>query len=306
MTEEPLYGLLLLLGAGLVGLWGLWILQREAARRASITGYEPARGGSRLGRALDRRLRATGPGGRLAIRLESAGIERSPLGFVLLTSALAFLMYLVAGLLLPKVMAVMAALGVLGGAALWIDRKREARKFAFVAQLPEIARLLSGGASAGLAMPQAMELAASELEEPAGPELGRAVSEMRLGMPLADALEGLARRMPSRELSVLMTTLVIQQRAGGDVVRALQELAETLEARQETLREVRTLMSGAVFSSYLVAGLGVLTIVMMSTFGGDVLDQFTRTAGGIAILALATSLYGIGFLLIRQTTRIEV
>jgi tight adherence protein B len=105
---------------------------------------------------------------------------------------------------------------------------------------------------------------------------------------------------------VLVTTLVIQQRAGGNVVRALQELATTLEARQETLREVRTLMSGAVFSSYLVAGLGVLTIVMMSSFGGDVLDRFTATGLGISVLAFSALLYALGFALIRRTTRIEV
>ena len=45
-----------------------------------------------------------------------------------------------------------------------------------------------------------------------------------------------------------MTTLVIQQRAGGDTVRALNELGHTLEARKDLLREIRTLLSGSVFT----------------------------------------------------------
>ena len=59
-----------------------------------------------------------------------------------------------------------------------------------------------------------------------------------------------------------MTTLVIQQRAGGDTVRALNELSGTLDARKDLLREIRTLLSGSVFTSYVVAGIGVGAIVL--------------------------------------------
>ena len=61
-----------------------------------------------------------------------------------------------------------------------------------------------------------------------------------------------------------MTTLIIQQRAGGDTVRALSELGQTLEARKDLLREIRTMLSGAVFTSYLVAGMGAGTIVLIN------------------------------------------
>jgi tight adherence protein B len=47
------------------------------------------------------------------------------------------------------------------------------------------------------------------------------VEQLQLGQPLDAALESLRERLPSREVSVLMSTLTIQQRAGGDTVRAL-------------------------------------------------------------------------------------
>ena len=78
-----------------------------------------------------------------------------------------------------------------------------------------------------------------------------------MGQPIEDALEALRDRLPSRELGVLMTTLVIQQRAGGDTVRALNELGHTLEARKDLIREIRTLLAGAVYTSYVVAGIGL-------------------------------------------------
>jgi tight adherence protein B len=305
-VDAPVAGLLLLLLGGLLALAGVWLLEAAAVRRAALAGADARPGRSRMRGRLDRRLRASRPGQAIVVRLETAGVDRSPIAFVLATAALAFVAYAVSRAFLPGFLAFLAAVAAVFGCFAWLDRRREQRRLAFVGQLPELARLLSNGAAAGLAMSQALERASRELDAPAGPELRRTVAELRLSVPLDEALDRLGRRLPSRQLSVLVTTLVIQQRAGGNVVRALQELATTLEARQETLREVRTLMSGAVFSSYLVAGLGVLTIVMMSSFGGEVLDRFTETGLGRAVLVFAAMLYALGFVLIRRTTRIEV
>ncbi len=113
----------------------------------------------------------------------------------------------------------------MGIARALIERRRGNRRDAFVAQLPEIARMLSNGTAAGLSMPQAVRMASRELADPAGAELRRVVEEMQVGRPVEDALEALRERLPSREVAVLMSTIVIQQRAGGDTVRALGELA---------------------------------------------------------------------------------
>ena len=105
---------------------------------------------------------------------------------------------------------------------------------------------------------------------------------------------------------MLITTMAIQQRAGGDVVRALQDLAAALEARKDTLREVRTLMSGAVATSYIVAGMGVATVLLMSVMGGNALGKMTTSPIGLTVLFLSTVVYAFAFVLIRQTTRIDV
>ena len=304
--DAPAAGALLLFLAIVLALRALWMLETAAVRRAALAGADVRRGtGSARGGLLDRRVRSTRLGRTVTTRLETAGVALSPTRFILVSAALAFVAYVLARAILPGFLALLAAAAAAAAPSLWLNRRREQRRLAFVAQLPELARLLSNGAAAGLAMTQALERSSRELDEPAGPELQRTVAEVRMGVPLDEALDRLGRRLPSRQLSVLVTTLVIQQRAGGNVVRALQELATTLEVRQETLREVRTLMSGAVFSSYTVAGLGLLTIVMMSTFGGDVLDRFT-TWPGIVVLFVAGLLYVFGFVLIRRTTRIEV
>ena len=104
------------------------------------------------------------------------------------------------------------------------------------------------------------------------------VDELRVGQSIEDALDNLRARLPSREVAVLMTTIAIQQRAGGDTVRALSELAATLDARKDLRREVTTLLSGVVFTSYVVAGIGGGTILLLNVMSPGVTKEMTSSA----------------------------
>jgi tight adherence protein B len=129
---------------------------------------------------------------------------------------------------------------------------------------------------------------------------------MQVGRSVEDALEALSRRLPSREVSVLMTTLIIQQRGGGDTVTALAELAGTLEARKDLRREIATLLSGVIFTSYLVAGIGAGTILIVNLMSPGVTREMTSNPVGIAGLVIALILWTVAFVAIRRTTRVDV
>lgn len=291
-----------------VGLTGFWLLVSSSARRSSLI----ERGGVEVRRRprLDQRLNAwlarTGRGADLAARLQSAGVERSAAQFLLTVVGAAFAAFVIVGLLFPVLLAIASIPLAVWACFAWLDRRLERRKEGFVGQLPEIARLLSNGASAGLSIPSAIELCAREIEPPAKDELQTVIDELGLGRSLDDSLASLQHRLPSREISVLMTTLIIQQRVGGDAVKALQELSETLDTRRETLREVRTLMAGAVYTSYIVPLLGIGALLLLDALNAQTLHRMTTEPLGIAALATAAALYSLGWVAIRRTTRVEV
>jgi tight adherence protein B len=206
----------------------------------------------------------------------------------------------------PPLLALAAAALAVYACFAWLARRLDKRREEFIAQLPEVARLLSNGASAGLSIPAAMELAVKEIDAPASQELQTVIDELTYGRSLTDALDHLQRRLPSREIAVLMTTLIIQHRTGGDVVRALQELSSTLDARRETMREVRTVMAGAVYTSYIVPLVGVGSLFVLNTVNSRTLSQMTTRPVGIAALVIAAGLYAVGWVAIKRTTRIDV
>jgi tight adherence protein B len=195
--------LLVLLASGAVGVLGLWQLLAGTSRSAELAARGQAGMGEATGRsiirALDARFRRTPNGRRLGAWLAGAGVKISPVELIGLLAASSLLSWVVLGLLVARPVAVVLAIGgsILIARAL-IERRRTQRSEAFIEQLPEIARMLANGASAGLSIPQALGLASRELADPAATELRRVVDELRVGQSVEDALANLRARLPSR------------------------------------------------------------------------------------------------------------
>jgi tight adherence protein B len=308
--EKDAAALLLLLFVLVLAMLGVVLFVTGSSRRAALA--ERGRGGNdeagvkRLRLVIDAWLRRRPAGRKLGNWLQGAGSPLSPADLLLLCFSGTIFLTVALSTFMPRgVSLIVAVLAVIGVARALVERKRAQRREEFIGQLPEVARVLSNGTSAGLSLAGAMELAARELPPPASSEMGVVVQETRLGMPLESSLERLRDRLPSREVAVLMTTLIIQQRAGGDTVRALSELGQTLEARKDLLREIRTMLSGAVFTSYLVAGMGAGTILMINAISPGVMRELTTSLLGLLALGFSATLYVIAFVLIKRTTKVE-
>ncbi|MFJ6683935.1 type II secretion system F family protein [Streptomyces werraensis] len=281
--------------------------QRQAlVDRLSATGELPAAGRRRRFPTLDRRLRRTRLGHKLELRLLATGLDVTPGEFsVAMLTAVAGLWLAGQAALAPFFGPIAGLLGV-WAALQFLDWQRQKRIERFINQLPELARILANATQAGLALRTAIGIAAEELEAPAGEELAKVANQLAMGASMEDALGELSDRLPSRELVVLVTTLVLANRAGGQVVSALRNLTETLEERKETRREVRTQLSQVSMTSYAVPVLGVGSLFLMNGVKDGALERMTgSTAGQIAVL-VAFGLYAVGFLLIRRLSRIDV
>ncbi|NEC53142.1 hypothetical protein G3I18_32005 [Actinospica acidiphila] len=281
--------------------------QRQAlVDRLSATGELPSGGRRRRFPTLDRRLRRTRLGRKLELRLLATGLDVTPGEFfVAMLVAVAGLWTAGQAALAPFFGPIAGLLGV-WAAVQFLDWQRQKRIERFINQLPELARILANATQAGLALRTAIGIAAEELEAPAGEELAKVANQLAMGASMEDALGELSDRLPSRELVVLVTTLVLANRAGGQVVSALRNLTETLEERKETRREVRTQLSQVSMTSYAVPVLGVGSLFLMNGVKDGALERMTgSTAGQIAVI-VAFGLYAVGFLLIRRLSRIDV
>ncbi|MFF7866954.1 type II secretion system F family protein [Streptomyces qaidamensis] len=281
--------------------------QRQAlVDRLSATGQIPTGGRRRNFRGIDRRLRRTKPGKKLELRLAATGLDITPGEFFVYMLATVAALWLIGQAALAPFFGPLAGLLGVWAALQFLNWQRQKRIEKFINQLPEMARILANATQAGLALRTAIGMAAEELEAPAGEELAKASAQLAVGASLDDALGELTDRLPSRELVVLVTTLVLSNRAGGQVVSALRNLTETLEERKETRREVRTQLSQVNMTSYAVPVLGVGALFMLNAINDGSLDRMTGSPIGQAAVIIAFGLYAVGFFLIRRLSRIDV
>lgn len=302
---------LLLSAAALVlGVLGLrfWIEgtaeQNELRQRTALDLVEAR--AERLSSRLDVRLRRSRPGRWLRLRLDRAGSTVRTVDAAAALLAVFVGSFLLMHRLVSWWVALLVALLLCRVSLSWFDRKETQRREAFVAQLPEVARVLSNATSAGLALRSAIALTAQEVADPAASELRFLVERLNLGETLENALSEFEEHLPSRELSLLTRTLIIQASAGGQVVTALQAMSETLDARKDLRREIRTMLSGAVFTSYIVLFIGVGSLLMLNVVSPGTLNRMSSSLLGQAALVIASGMYALGFLLIRRQTKVDV
>lgn len=280
--------------------------QREAlVERLSSTG-ETARGPQRRFRKLDRRLRRTGPGRRIERKLAATGLDVTPGEYLVHVVASVAALWLIAASVLASFFGPLAGLAGIWGANTFLDWHRAKRTEAFISQLPEISRVLANATQAGLSLRTSIAMAADELEAPAGDELRIVADQLGVGRTLDDALDELAARLPSRELVVLVATLILSNRAGGQVVSSLRNLTITLEERKETRREVRTQLSQINATAYAVPAIGVGAMLLVNAILPGALDRMTGSVVGQIVVIVSLGLYTVGFIAIRRISKIDI
>jgi tight adherence protein B len=285
------------------------VLSRERARQASFTVAADLQRPSwlnRLRKGTERRLLRNRHGRRLRWALDNADL-RWPVADTFLVAVGVLVVAIVLSFRIggPVLMVVVVGVLLAGGRAA-VRRREEARHAKFVEQLPELARLLANATSAGLSLRASMGVAAQESQEPTRGELMRLTEELSVGSSIENALERMASRLPSRELAVLVNVLVIQARAGGRIVTALQGITEALETRRDLRREVNTLMAGSKATVLAVAFLGGLMVLLVHNSVEGGLRALLADPIGIAIFLVSGGLFVFGMVLIGRVTKVEI
>ncbi|MFD9502069.1 type II secretion system F family protein [Streptomyces sp. NPDC060035] len=280
--------------------------QREAlVDRLSATGQIDL-GPHRRFRGLDRRLRRTKLGKRIELRLAATGLDITPGEYFLYVLCSVAALWLIAASALAAFFGPLAGLIGIWGANTFLSWHRTKRTEAFISQLPEISRVLANATQAGLSLRTSIAMAADELEAPAGDELRVVADQLAVGRTLDDALDELAQRLPSRELVVLVSTLILSNRAGGQVVSSLRNLTITLEERKETRREVRTQLSQVNTTAYAVPAIGVGAMLLVNSILPGALDRMTASVAGQIAVVVSLGLYALGFVAIRRISKIDI
>jgi tight adherence protein B len=244
--------------------------------------------------------------GAMASSLERARIPLRPGEFALVTVAGS--LALAALLLALSSTWFFALLGAAIGpliASVVVKRRIAKRKKAFEAALPDALALIASSLTAGHTFLRAIQMMCEEAPPALAEEFSRLVSETRLGDPVVDALDRMAKRLQIRDLDWVVQAIRIQQTVGGRLADLLHTLADFIRAREEVRREVAVLTAEGRISAWVLTALAPFMLFAINFVSPTYMEPMFRGAGLIVLLGTA-AMVAMGSFIIFRMTKIEV
>jgi tight adherence protein B len=240
-------------------------------------------------------------------RLEAAGLNMRVAEFVLISLGSAFLPPLLV-LALTRNFFLSALVVLLGtvGPFLFLAVLASRRQAKFDEQLPATLQLISGALQAGHSLQQAVDTVVHEAGDPIAAEFQRVLTEARLGRPLEEAFEAMAKRTRSIDFEWTVMAIRLQRQVGGNLAEVLSTVSQTIRDRYALRRQVKALSAEGRLSSLILSVLPILMFAALLIFNPLFLRPLYSTRLGIMMMAGAAVLMGIGVFWLRKITEIKV
>lgn len=276
------------------------MIARVRARRPLASVTVPRR--ALLDRVLDRTRYGRGLQGRLV----AADLRRTPAAFVRLSFGAACAGATVAMLWAGAPAGIAGFAAGLAGPEVMVRRRIASRSARVSAQLPEALAALAAPVRAGASLPQAFAAAAEESDPPLRDVLMRTCRDFDGGVAHDEVLDRFATRCAVPEALLASRAMRVGRRAGGELARVLDEVADTLLDRERLARELHASTAQARVSAIVVAALPVVFLLLMSAGAGDQARLLFGEPLGWLLLAVGGGLEAAGIVWIRKLTAGEV
>lgn len=136
-----------------------------------------------------------------------------------------------------------------------------ARRRKFEAQLVDTLLLVTSSLRAGLSLLQSFTVATEEMPPPVNQEFGLLLKETRMGVNLEEALTHLSQRMPSDDMNLFVTAVLVARETGGDLTMIFSRLVETIRERKKIKEKIKTL-------TFMARAQGILMVLLPIVFMG--------------------------------------
>ncbi|WNS75993.1 type II secretion system F family protein [Bacillus sp. DTU_2020_1000418_1_SI_GHA_SEK_038] len=224
--------------------------------------------------------------------------------YILLLALFTFMNHFLFGLFL--LMSVLVSYLIVSiGSRFYLNSRRNKRTESFNKQLPEICRMMSNGIKAGQTIPQAIEMVGRDMKDPSQSEFRKMNYQFKLGDSLEMVLNQFRERVSSNDINIFVSTILIQQKVGGNLAEVLSSMAETLEERSRVHKEIQTVTAESRSIAYILVAMPFLMVLMMNLFIKGFLNVLF-TPFGLLIFAGFSVIVFFAFFIIKRLSDIRV
>ena len=238
----------------------------------------------------------------IAARLQQAGLTFTEKQFWIASAVFGLV---IGAISLPFGKSPLIALGLAFAAGMGLPRwvvgfiaKGRVKKFteAFSDAIDIIVR----GIKSGLPVHDCLKIIGRECPEPLAGEFRRLTENVGMGMAMDQSLEKMYERMPTNELRFFAIVLAIQQKTGGNLAEALNNLSVVLRGRKLMREKIKALSSEAIASSFIIGSLPPGVVTMISVTSPKYMAPLFTDPRGHLLLMIALFWMSLGIFVMRK------
>lgn len=240
-------------------------------------------------------------------RLKEMFLDMDPQKLFVLNVASPLLVGLIGLLVTRSLMGLLVGLGV-GFAipVLIVKNLVLARKAKFCAQITDGLMILSSCLKGGLSLLQSIEALVEELPSPISQEFGLILRENKMGIALEESFENLNKRMPSEELNLLTTAILVARETGGDITLLFGRLIATIRAKIKLGDSVKTLSMQGKIQGIVMSGLPIGFAILVVSFNPNYFDIMLSSPLGRGLMVYAVISELVGMYMIRMFSKVNI
>ena len=181
-----------------------------------------------------------------------------------------------------------------------VSFKRSRRISAFNAALPDAIDMMGRALRAGHSMVAAINIVAEQSLEPVCTEFSEVFKQQNFGLPLRDALMQMLDRVPSQDLRVIATGILVQKETGGNLAEILDRIVAVIRERMRIQGEIKTHTAQGRMTGWILCSLPIAMLVIINIVNPGYSKVLLDTPTGHKLIYIGAALLTVGGLIIRH------
>ncbi|MCX5705597.1 MAG: type II secretion system F family protein [Candidatus Omnitrophica bacterium] len=214
----------------------------------------------------------------------------SVIGLILFRHIIGIFIGFIFGFIIPKVIISMA---------------KQQRLKKFRSQLVDALMIISSSLKAGLSFPQSIEVLCEEMPAPISQEFNLILSQNKLGVSMELALKNLRARIPTEEVNLVVTSILIARESGGNLPLVLSRLTGTIRDNLKLKEKIGTLTLQGRLQGIIMVLLPIGFAYFVYKQNPGHFDVMMQTDLGRKLLGLAVGLEIVGVIMIKKISTMK-
>jgi len=180
----------------------------------------------------------------------------------------------------------------------------EKRKELLHSQLIEFISNMTVLLRAGKTVRSIFKESANWFKDPLSTHLLEVANELELNSTLDEALDRFSQKCRSREANLLVSSLKINNRIGGDLISILDNIADSMRHNLKLKSQIKTMSLQSRYSGNIISIFPIIVLVLLYIFMNKTVVDFFSTSPGVILLFIGGVLEIAGVIVMKKINSI--